>query len=92
MRHLLAQTAALALLAAPALAQTTPSAPSFASYYVIGDSLASGFVSGALVATHQANSVPAHIARSAGVTEFQQPTVSEPGIPVELAPVRAAMR
>ena len=85
MRHLLAQTAVLALLAAPALAQTAPSAPSFATYYVIGDSLAAGFVSGALVSTHQANSVPAHIARSAGVTEFQQPTVSEPGIPVELA-------
>ena len=42
-------------------------------------------MSGALVATHQVNSVPAHIARQAGVTDFQQPTVSEPGIPVELA-------
>jgi lysophospholipase L1-like esterase len=85
MRHLLPKTVALALLAAPALAQgTAPAALNFANYYVIGDSLASGFVSGSLVVTHQANSVPAHLARQAGVTDFQQPTVSEPGIPVEL--------
>jgi lysophospholipase L1-like esterase len=85
MRHLFTTAAAL-LLAAPALAQgTAPAAPSFASFFVVGDSLASGFVSGALVSTHQANSVPAHIARAAAATDFQQPTVSEPGLPVELA-------
>ena len=86
MRYLFASSAAALLLASPALAQgTAPAAPSFASFFVVGDSLASGFVSGALVSTHQVNSVPAHIARGAAVTDFQQPTVSEPGIPVELA-------
>jgi lysophospholipase L1-like esterase len=86
MRNLLPKTLAFALLAAPALAQTSPPAAiNFSNYYVIGDSLASGFVSGALVVTHQNNSVPRHIARQAGVPDFQQPTVSEPGIPVELA-------
>jgi lysophospholipase L1-like esterase len=84
MRHL-PKTLALLLLAAPALAQGTAPALNFGAYYSMGDSLASGFVSGALVVTHQVNSAPAHIARQAGVTDFQLPTVSEPGIPVELA-------
>ena len=84
MRQLIRHTLGALLLAAPALAQPAPSAVNFANYYSIGDSLASGFMSGALVATHQANSVPAHLARQAGVTDFQQPLISEPGIPVEL--------
>ena len=82
MRYLYAFASVLALGAAPLAAQTT--APVFTSYYSIGDSLAAGFESGSLVATHQVVSVPALIARQAGVVDFQLPKVSEPGIPIEL--------
>jgi lysophospholipase L1-like esterase len=56
----------------------------FRTYVSVGDSLASGFMSGSLVETHQARSVPALLARQAGVADFQQPLVTEPGIPPEL--------
>lgn len=85
MRPLVLRTAVLALLASPALAQNPPAPLNFANYFSIGDSLAAGFESGSLVTTHQRNSSPAHIARAAGITDFQQPLVSEPGIPTELA-------
>ena len=57
----------------------------FGTYVSLGDSLASGFMSGSLVETHQARSVPALLARQARVADFQQPLVGEPGIPPELA-------
>jgi GDSL-like Lipase/Acylhydrolase len=60
----------------------------FDSYVALGDSLTAGFSSGSLLEAHQQNSYPALIARVAGVTDFQQPTVSEPGIPPELALIR----
>jgi lysophospholipase L1-like esterase len=82
MRKTNALAVLLACAAAPLGAQT--SAPVFTAYYSIGDSLAAGFESGSLVATHQVVSAPALIARQAGVTDFQLPLVSEPGIPVEL--------
>ena len=71
--------------APPAAGQaTTPPAPvSFSAYYSVGDSLAAGFVNNSLVETHQGNSVPALIARQAGVADFQQPLITEPGIPPE---------
>jgi lysophospholipase L1-like esterase len=82
-----ASAALLALLpnAPPARAQATPPAAaiSFSAYYSVGDSLAAGYVNNSLVETHQVNSVPALIARQAGVADFQQPLVSEPGIPAE---------
>jgi lysophospholipase L1-like esterase len=62
----------------------------FSSYVSIGDSLAAGYSSGSLVETHQKNSVPALLARQAGVADFEQPTVSEPGIPAELMLVSLA--
>jgi lysophospholipase L1-like esterase len=78
----------LPLLAALALGLGVASAAraqgSFNVYVALGDSLTAGVVSGSLVETHQANSFPALIARSAGVQDFQQPTVSAPGIPPEL--------
>lgn len=58
---------------------------SFGTYVSVGDSLAAGVVSGSLVETHQARSVPALIARQARVADFQLPLVGEPGIPPELA-------
>jgi len=58
---------------------------SFQTYVALGDSLTAGFSSASLVVTHQSGSYPALIARQAGVVGFQQPTVSDPGIPPELA-------
>lgn len=63
----------------PAAAQSN-----FGTYVSVGDSLAAGVESNSLVETHQARSVPALIARQAGVQGFEQPLVSEPGIPPEL--------
>ena len=68
--------AASALLAGEAQAQTN-----FSSYVSIGDSLAAGFWSGGLAENHQQASVPAILARQAGVADFQLPLVSDPGIP-----------
>jgi lysophospholipase L1-like esterase len=68
----------VAATAGPAVAQTN-----FTTYVAVGDSLAAGFESNSLVETHQNRSVPALIARQAGVQGFQQPLISEPGIPAE---------
>jgi lysophospholipase L1-like esterase len=76
---LLAAAVAAAAAATPAAAQTN-----FTTYVSVGDSLAAGFESNSLVETHQNRSVPALIARQAGVQGFQQPLISEPGIPPEL--------
>jgi lysophospholipase L1-like esterase len=69
----------LAAASTPAGAQTN-----FTTYVSVGDSLAAGFESGSLVETHQSRSVPALIARQAAAQSFQQPLISEPGIPAEL--------
>jgi lysophospholipase L1-like esterase len=74
--------AGLLLAAAPAGAQ---SFSDFSTYVAFGDSLTAGFESNSLVATHQARSYPAQIARQGGAGDFQQPLISEPGIPPELA-------
>jgi lysophospholipase L1-like esterase len=74
----------LALLALLAGAGSAP-AQTFTNYVAVGDSLTAGFMSGSLVQTHQLNSYPALLARQARVPDFQQPLVSEPGIPTELA-------
>jgi hypothetical protein len=67
------------LAGAPAGAQTN-----FTSYVALGDGFTAGFSNGALVEAHQRQSYPALIARQAGVTGFEQPLVSDPGIPAEL--------
>jgi len=70
---------ALSAAAAPGFAQAT-----FTRYVALGDSLTAGFQSGGLYVTSQRNSYPAIIAAQAGVADFQQPTVSDPGIPSAL--------
>lgn len=51
-------------------------------YVSIGDSLTAGYISGGLVETTQKRDYPALIAASGGASaSFQQPTISEPGIP-----------
>lgn len=53
-------------------------------YVSLGDSLTAGVVSSSLVRTHQERSYPAHLARAGRSPSFEQPLVSEPGIPPEL--------
>ncbi len=53
----------------------------FTKYIALGDSLTAGVVNYGSVQTYQVNSTPALIARQAGVASFQQPLVSEPGLP-----------
>jgi lysophospholipase L1-like esterase len=71
------------VLPGAALAVDTGSA-NFTNYVAAGDSLTAGFQSGSLLDSAQQNSYPAIIARQAGVTDFQQPLVSFPGIPAVL--------
>jgi lysophospholipase L1-like esterase len=52
----------------------------FSRYVALGDSLTAGFASGALFRSAQDNSYPALLARQFGITNFQQPLVSDPGI------------
>lgn len=71
----------VAALVSPALAQDTGSAD-FSSFVALGDSLTQGFTNGGIVAGVQEDSIPALIARQAGVgAGFEQPLVSSPGIP-----------
>jgi len=53
----------------------------FSRYVALGDSLTAGVVSNGSDQTYQKNSYPALIARQAGVSGFQQPLVSAPGLP-----------
>lgn len=64
------------LAAAPALAQVDLS-----NYVALGDSLTAGFSSGSLLDYYQERSYPAVLAAQAGVTDFELPLVSEPGLP-----------
>ena len=50
-------------------------------YVAIGDSLSAGYQSGGLVADYQKYSVPNLIAKQLGISDFQQPLISSPGIP-----------
>ncbi|MEP0775630.1 MAG: hypothetical protein HRF46_14890 [Acidobacteriota bacterium] len=73
---------ALALLLAVGSGPTVAQVQS--GYYVaLGDSLTAGYASGGLAQSYQAHSYPAILARQLGVpsTLFQQPLVSDPGIP-----------
>ncbi len=71
---------ALAAAAAPGFAQAD-----FSRYVALGDSLTAGFQSGGLYESSQKFSYPALIAQQAGVASFQQPIVSDPGLPAHLA-------
>lgn len=80
-------------IAAVALAGSLLAAPSFADargradftrYVALGDSFGAGYTNDSLVVTHQVNSYPAIIARQTRTHDFQQPLISEPGIPAEL--------
>jgi lysophospholipase L1-like esterase len=72
----LASLLALVLTAGAAFGQAN-----FSKYVAFGDSLTAGFSSGSINATYQNNSYPALLARQFGITDFQQPLVSAPGLP-----------
>ncbi|HEY0782652.1 MAG TPA: SGNH/GDSL hydrolase family protein, partial [Thermoanaerobaculia bacterium] len=81
-----ALTLALLVPAAAAFAQVSGSAD-FTTYVSLGDSLTAGFTSGSLVQDEQLNSYPALInaqAKGNAASGFQQPLVSQPGIPAIL--------
>ena len=59
------------------LAQT----PTFTKYVALGDSYGAGYSAGCLVARNQQYSYPAILARQLNISDFQQPTVLDPGIP-----------
>lgn len=73
----------LALLQQPS-ARAQASFGNWSTYVSLGDSLTAGVVSSSLVRTHQERSYPAQLARASGATSFEQPLVSEPGLPPEL--------
>ncbi len=50
-------------------------------FVVVGDSYGAGFGANCLVAREQKFSYPNQIATAFGISDFQQPTVSDPGIP-----------
>lgn len=97
--RILAGTLALALvLPLAGFAQGTGNA-NFTRYVAVGDSLTAGFMSGGLFQTAQQNSYPILIWRQATgqTTGFEQPLVSDPGIPAalelrSLAPLTIAPR
>jgi lysophospholipase L1-like esterase len=75
------------LAAAPAVAQVD-----FSNYVALGDSMTVGFASASMMTWYQDRSYPAVLAQQAGVDDFEQPYISEPGIGpifelVSLAPV-----
>jgi lysophospholipase L1-like esterase len=75
-------TLALLFTAGAALAQVDTGTANFTRYVALGDSLTAGFESGSINRTYQVNSYPALIFRQAtGRTGFEQPLVSEPGLP-----------
>jgi hypothetical protein len=77
-RSLLSGAGLAILFAGTALAQT----PNFTKYVALGDSFAAGYSAGCLVERNQRFSYPATLAKQFGIADFQQPTVSDPGIPV----------
>lgn len=79
-----AASVAVAALATSSLFAAGRGRADFTRYVALGDSYGAGYVNDSLVLSHQVHSYPAVIARQAGTPDFQQPLISEPGIPPEL--------
>ena len=75
----LSLAAGLAFLTAGSAAGQTPN---FTKYVALGDSYGAGYSAGCLVTRNQQFSYPNILAKQFGISDFQQPTVSEPGLPV----------
>jgi lysophospholipase L1-like esterase len=83
---ILAGALALALLLPLAAFAVDTGSADFSRYYALGDSLTAGFQSAGLAQASQRNSYPSLINRQAtgSASGFEQPTVSDPGIPAQL--------
>ena len=81
MKRTLVRAASLALGAALLCAGPLPAQLTVTKYVALGDSYGAGFGSGCLVNREQAFSYPNQLATAFGITGFQQPTVSDPGLP-----------
>ena len=77
--------AAAVLLAGAASAAVNTGAANMSTVVAIGDSWGMGVSNASILVGHQQNSFPALVARTVGITDFQQPLVSEPGIGPEYA-------
>ena len=75
-----ARKALLLGLVATLAATATFAQTNFSKYEALGDSLTAGYSSGALTKFYQDYSYPAILAKQLGITAFQQPTISDPGI------------
>jgi lysophospholipase L1-like esterase len=72
---------AIVLAALLAAAPVTAEQLDFTIYVALGDSLTAGFASGGLTQYYQERSYPAVFAGQTNAFDFQQPIVSDPGIP-----------
>jgi lysophospholipase L1-like esterase len=78
MRH--ARKALLLGLAAALVAGAVTAQVNYTKYVALGDSLTAGYSAGALTKFYQDYSFPEILAKQFGITSFQQPTISDPGI------------
>lgn len=84
MNRLQRTACALALALVLPAAGFAQGSASFTKVVAIGDSWGMGVSSGSIVVTHQQESFPAQFAEAVGITDFQQPLVTVPGIGPEL--------
>lgn len=85
--HALLPLLAALMVALPVTAQTADTGQAdFSKYVALGDSLSAGFWSNGLAVTQQVYSYPALLYGQVEGTDqgFEQPTISEPGIPAQL--------
>lgn len=80
-----ALAAAVVLLAGTAQAAVNTGSATMTKVVAIGDSWGMGVSNASILVGHQQNSFPALVAKQVGITDFQQPLVSEPGIGPEYA-------
>ena len=81
MKSIFSRHAALAAFLLFSAVGASAQTPNFTKYVALGDSYGAGYGAGCLVAREQRFSYPAQLAVAFGITDFQQPTISDPGIP-----------
>ncbi|MDQ2969704.1 MAG: hypothetical protein M3R34_01065 [Acidobacteriota bacterium] len=81
MKSIFSRHAALAAFVLFSAVGASAQTPNFSKYVALGDSYGAGYGAGCLVAREQRFSYPAQLAVAFGITGFQQPTISDPGIP-----------
>jgi hypothetical protein len=81
MKNTIARAASVALAAVLLAGSLAAQGITVHKFVVVGDSFGAGFGANCLVAREQRFSYSNQIATSLGISGFQQPTVSDPGIP-----------